>query len=115
MKIVRQKQADRVEKYPTTSIEEYHMNDPHISGANIIVSYRYPEDGFNMNSVSIQLLYVVSGSGAIGIKGEEETPIELGNCILIQPYEKYYVKGNLALFVVSAPAWNASQFNRVKS
>lgn len=109
MQKVSQKETHRVDTSPTTSIEEYLMRDRHISGATAIISGRYPETGFATNLVSYELVLVLSGNGFIGIKGKKEVPIELGNCLLIKPREKYYWKGHMALFMASTPKWNPSQ------
>lgn len=114
MQIVRQKQAHRIDTSPTTSIEEYLMRDSHISGATAIISGRYPEKGFAINTVSYELVLVLSGNGVIGLKGKKETPIELGNCILIKPKEKYYWNGHMALFMACAPTWKTKQHHIIK-
>jgi len=108
MQIVKQKQTHRVDASPTTSIEEYLMRDSTISGATVIFSGRYPEKDFAVNTKSHELALVLSGSGVIGTK-RKETSIELGNCILIRPNEKFYWRGHMALFMVCAPAFRTKQ------
>ena len=93
---------------PTTSIEEYRMRDSSISGATVILSGRYPDKGFAVNTKSHELVLVLSGTGVIGTK-QKETQIELGNCILIRPNEKFYWRGHMAIFMACAPSWKAKQ------
>ncbi len=114
MQIVKQKQTHRVDTSPTTSIEEYRMRDSSISGATVILSGRYPEEGFAVNKISHELVLVLSGSGIIGINGKE-IEIELGNCILIRPNEKFYWRGHMALFMACAPSWKTRQHHIVKT
>lgn len=108
MQIVKQKKARRIDASPTTSVEEYVMSESHISGATAIVYGRYPEKGFAVNTVSHELALVLSGNGYIGTK-RKKTAIELGDCILIKPNEKYYWDGHMAIFIVCTPTWKQKQ------
>jgi len=109
MQIVKQKETHRIDTSPTTSIEEYIMPDRHISGATAIISGRYPEVGYATNTLSYELVLVLSGNGLLGMKGKKPIPIELGNCILIKPKEKYYWDGHMALFMATTPKWSQKQ------
>lgn len=113
MQIVKQKHVRRIDASATTTVEEYLMNERAISGATAIISGRYPNEGFATNTVSKELVLVLSGGGAIGWKGKE-LPIELGDCILIQPKEKYYWKGHLTLFMACTPTWKPTQHKVVQ-
>lgn len=108
MQIVKQKQTHRVDTSTTTSIEEYLMRDKNISGATVILSGRYPDAGYAVNHISHELAIVLSGSGFVGTQ-RKKIPIELGNCILIKPKEKFYWDGHMALFMVCAPSWKSTQ------
>ncbi len=114
MQIVKQKETHRIDSSPTTSIEEYLMPDSHISGATAIIAGRYPKKGYATNLVSYELVLVLSGNGVIGMKGKKPIPIELGNCILLKPKEKYYWDGHMALFMACAPTWKLRQHHIVK-
>lgn len=113
MQIVKQKKTRRVDASPTTSVEEYVMPEKTISGATTIVYGRYPETGFAINTISHELVLVLSGNGYIGTQRKKRA-IELGDCILLQPNEKYYWDGHMALFIVSAPRWQRKQHKIVK-
>lgn len=108
MQIVKQKKARRVDASPTTSVEEYLMKENRIGGSTVIISGRYPEKGTATNLISTELVLVLSGNGVIGHRGKE-TPIEMGDCILLKPKEKYYWNGHLALFIVCTPTWKSKQ------
>jgi mannose-6-phosphate isomerase-like protein (cupin superfamily) len=108
MQIVKQKKARRVDASPTTSVEEYLMKENRIGGSTVIISGRYPEKGNAINLISTELVLVLSGNGVIGHRGKE-TPIEMGDCILLKPKEKYYWNGHLALFIVCTPTWKSRQ------
>ena len=113
MHIVKQKQTHWVETAPTTTVEEYLMPEHGISGATAIISGRYPVEGYAMNAVSQELALVISGDGAIGVRGKK-IPIVIGDCIFIKPKEKFYWEGHMALFIASTPAWKAKQHRMVK-
>lgn len=113
MQIVKQKKTKRRDASSTTSVEEYVMPEKMISGATTIVYGRYPETGLVTNTISHELVLVLSGNGFIGTK-RKRYPIELGDCILIHPNEKYYWDGHMALFIVSAPKWQEKQHKLVR-
>ena len=108
MQIVKQKKARRIDASPTTSVEEYVMTEPAISGATAIVYGRYPEKGYAVNTMSHELALVLSGNGYIGTV-HKKTQIELGDCILLQPNEKYFWDGHMAIFIVCTPKWKPRQ------
>lgn len=108
MQIVKQKKARRTDASPTTSVEEYVMPEPSISGATAIVYGRYPEKGFAVNTVCHELALVLSGNGFIGTQ-RKKIAIEIGDCILLQPNEKYYWDGHMAIFIVCTPKWKPRQ------
>ena len=108
MRIVKQKQTHWIENSPTSTVEEYLMPDRDISGATAIISGRYPEKGFAVNTKSKELVMVLSGDGYIGTT-KKKTPIVIGDCILIKSNEKYFWDGHMALFMVCTPTWKKSQ------
>lgn len=113
MQIVKQKKAKRVDLSKTTLVEEYIMREPAINGATAIITGRYPEKGYVVNSLSHELVLVLSGNGYIGTKRKKYS-IELGDCILLQPKEKYFWNGHMALFTVCTPKWKSRQHHVVE-
>lgn len=112
MLIVKQKQTNWVETAPTTTVEEYLMREPAISGSTAIISGRYPTEGYAVNLKCKELVLVLSGNGFVGTKNKK-TPIVIGDCILIKPKEKFYWNGHMALFMVCSPAWKNKQHHIV--
>ena len=108
MQIVKQKKTRRVDASSTTSVEEYIMPESSISGTTAIIYGRYPEKGFAVNTLCHELALVLSGNGFISTT-RKKTPIELGDCILIQPNEKFYWDGHMAVFIVCTPKWKPQQ------
>lgn len=108
MQVVKQKQTHWVDPAPTTTVEEYRMSANRISGATAIISGRYPENGYAVNKTCHEIAMVLSGSGIIG-SPKKKHHLVIGDCILIKPGEKYYWNGHMAIFMVCAPKWTASQ------
>lgn len=114
MQIVKQKKTKRVDLSTTASVEEYTMREPMINGSTVIISGRYPEKGYATNLKSHELALILSGSGVVATKSKKVS-IELGDCILLQPKEKYYWNGHMALFIINTPKWNPRQHKIVKT
>lgn len=108
MHIVKQKKTKRVDASSTTTVEEYRMAHSTISGSTAIISGRYPEKGFAVNNTCHELALVLSGNGYIGTK-RKRVAIELGDCILIKPKEKFYWDGHMAVFLACTPKWSPRQ------
>jgi quercetin dioxygenase-like cupin family protein len=60
-----------------------------------------------------ELAYVIGGFGKVVIEGQE-TEIEEGDLVLIEPEEKYFWDGDLVMFVSSTPAWYPEQHKKVE-
>lgn len=112
MQIVKQKQTHWTDPTSTTTVEEYQMGSPAISGATAIISGRYPQKGYAVNKKSTEMALVISGGGYVGTP-RKKTPIVLGDCILIRPNEKFFWQGHMALFMACTPRWNQKQHHFV--
>jgi mannose-6-phosphate isomerase-like protein (cupin superfamily) len=108
MHIVKQRKTNQIVASPSTQLDEYLMKDKDMSGATAMITGRYPTKGFAVNTVSKELALVIRGEGTI-TTDTEEASIEIGDCIIIPANEKFFWKGNLTLFLVCTPAFDASQ------
>lgn len=108
MQIVKQKQTNVVDAARGVTIYEYVMSEQALGGATATIDGRYPETGHATNTISKELVYVLDGEGVIGINGKE-IHIEIGDCIYIEPNEKFYWNGAMVLFMVCAPAFKPDQ------
>lgn len=113
MQIVKQKKTKRVDASSTTTVEEYRMRESSLSGSTAIIYGRYPEKGFAVNTKCYELALVISGNGIAGTK-RKKTAIELGDCILIRPNEKFYWDGHMAIFLTCSPKFTPRQHKIVK-
>jgi len=82
--------------------------------AGIELDGRYPEDGYALNTISKELIYVKSGMGVLTVSNQE-VPLHPGDAALVQPNEKYYLKGTLELVVSCAPAWKPEQHRHIST
>lgn len=114
MKLVQKDSAAAFTNGPTCEGIEYSFGDKDMNIALVTVNGRYPESGYAMNEVCKEAGYVVSGSGALGLEGGEQTVVGPGDAVLLQPGEKYYWEGdNLQLVMPSSPAFYPDQHKKV--
>lgn len=109
MEFIKNKDAPRFKNSTTCIATEYdfkHEKDFNIAG--IELNGRYPEQGYALNTVSKELIYIKSGNGTL-VSNDQNITLEPGDAALIQPNEKYYIKGTLELIISSAPAWHPEQ------
>src|SRR6266536_2162403 len=105
MKILHQSEATQHKNSDQCTALEYPMGDKDINGAVITINGRYPDAGKVVNRVCKELVYIVSGTGALGIDGQKY-PLKSGDLLLILPGEQYYLEGqNLVTFMPCTPAW----------
>ncbi|KPJ56442.1 hypothetical protein AMJ49_04865 [Parcubacteria bacterium DG_74_2] len=113
MKIIHKNQTERFENSDVCIATEYPMGDKDINGAVIELGGRYPDKGRVVNLECKELIYVIEGLGRAEIEGEE-IKLAKDDLVLIEPGEKFFLEGNLKLFVPCAPAWHLEQYKEVE-
>lgn len=113
MEFVSFKKSISLQPTSTTNIHEYAMTDPIINGAVADIHGRYPEEGFALNTVSHEIVYVIEGSGVVGLT-DKEVPITIGDVLILSPNEKFYWQGTLKLFMATTPKFDPAQHLIVK-
>jgi mannose-6-phosphate isomerase-like protein (cupin superfamily) len=98
-------QTNKIKVDPATVISEYLINDKTLSSAIAEINGRYPKNGFAVNEISKELVYVLSGNGKIVTKNMEIS-FSVGDVILVNPQEQYYWKGNFKIFMVNSPKFD---------
>jgi mannose-6-phosphate isomerase-like protein (cupin superfamily) len=83
-----------------------------INSAVIELSGRYPDSGFSMNTICKEIIYVIEGSGQVGIS-DNTTQLKRGDMVRIKPNEHYYFVGKMKLLISSSPAWYPEQYRTV--
>lgn len=110
MDFIKNKDAQRFKNSSScTAIEYDFKNEKDFNIAGIELNGRYPEQGYALNTVSKELVYVKSGEGAL-TSGDKTITLSTGDVALIRPNEKYYFEGTLELVISSTPAWHPGQY-----
>jgi hypothetical protein len=101
----------------TAQVTEFNFkgNDT-INDAEIVITGRYPLEGYAVNDISTALISVEDGEGAVAIKGEEPTNLQTGDRVLINPGEPYCLiaLGQLAIRYIATPAWSPEQAHTIE-
>lgn len=84
-----------------------------INNAVIELSGRYPDDGFALNLICTEIIYVIEGIGRVHAD-ETEMRLEVGDMVRLKPKERYYFDGKMKLLISSSPAWYPEQYQTVK-
>ena len=92
-----------IHEYPTTSTT--------IDGALVRIAGRYPAEGFAMNEVSHELVYVIRGKGSVLTEDGSQT-LQEGDEVLIPPGEYFAWDGDLTLFISCVPKFDPVQYKR---
>ncbi len=75
--------------------------------SEIVLTERYPEQGFSINTKSEMVVYVLNGK----VHYNQETILETGSVILVKINEKYYWQPieKVTLLIFSTPPWTLEQ------
>jgi hypothetical protein len=75
--------------------------------SEIVLTKRYPEQGFALNTKSEMVVYVLNGK----VHYNQEAILETGSIILVKINEKYYWQpiGKVTLLIFSTPPWTPEQ------
>lgn len=88
---------------------EYSFEDKDIDLGISTITGRYPEEGYNINVVSKELVYVLDGSSKVCFE-KDIIEINKGDAFLIEPGEKYYWETNYCVVTTTCtPAWSEEQ------
>lgn len=78
--------------------------------SDIYVNGRYPENGWAMNEVCHEMVYIVEGLGQLALKDSEPVELLAGTTVSIPPGEWFAWKGNLRLIMSCSPPFNKDQY-----
>ena len=109
MQIIKSRDAIKGTNSDKCKTIEYSFGDKDIDLGLATITGRYPENGFCVNLISKELVYVLDGSGKLCF---ENGSIEFskGDSILINNNEKYYWETNYCkVSMACSPAWSIEQ------
>lgn len=108
MKIVKKSAAEKFTNSSTCFGTEAVFNDAPMNGALITVKGRYPENGYAMNKVCKELVFVVKGGGAVHMP-TETIEFSAGDTIYLDSNDAYFWDGDMELYAVCTPAFYPEQ------
>lgn len=108
MTIIKHSQTNKLTPSSSTTIWEYLMDEPSISGAVSKINGHYPEKGFAVNKISKELVYILTGNGEI-VTESDKTSFTPGDVIFIDKHELFAWQGNFSMFMVAAPKFDPKQ------
>jgi mannose-6-phosphate isomerase-like protein (cupin superfamily) len=91
---------------------EYPFEDKDINIAFIEIEGRYPEQGFVINEKVKEIVYVLDGSGIMGVD-DEIMELSEGDAVLFKPGQRVFYEGSLRLLTTCSPAWKPEQHKQV--
>ena len=95
------------------TITEYQVDDDNIINCAIAkINGRYPTIGRVINEKCKELSFMIEGSGMLVVEGKEVL-LNAGDCVLIQPKERYFWSGKMTLLFSCTPAWSPEQHKNV--
>lgn len=93
---------------------EYSFKDKDMDLGIATITGRYPENGFCVNTISKELIYVLDGNGKLYFENNC-IEFEKGDSILINSNEKYYWDSEYCIVSMTCtPAWNEEQHKFVQ-
>lgn len=113
MKVIKSKEAMEGKNAETCKTLEYSFGDDNIDLGTATITGRYPENGYAMNLISKELIYVIQGKVTLQFENEK---VELlaGDAILIQPNDKYFFDAEYGVISMTCtPAWSPEQHKLV--
>ena len=114
MKVIKYDNALKGKNSEKCRTLEYSFMDNDIDLGIATIMGRYPDEGYGVNLVSKELIYVIEGNGTLNFENEK-IEFSKGDSILIEPNEKYYYDTKYCKISMSCtPAWSMEQHKLVK-
>jgi len=114
VKIIKNSEAEVGANSEKCKTIEYSFGDNEIDLGLATISGRYPEEGWCVNLISKELIYVLEGKGEICFENTKIS-FEKGDSILINNNEKYYWQTeHCKVSMTCTPAWSKEQYELIK-
>ena len=99
---------------PNCQVDEYSFGDNDIDVGVVHLTGRYPKEGYCLNEICKEVIYILEGTGKICFE-DEEVYFSKDDAILIEPNTKYYweVKDCVATMTCT-PAFSLKQYKLIK-
>lgn len=114
MQIIKKNNAIKSANSDKCKTLEYSFNNKNIDLGIATITGRYPENGYCVNTISKELIYVLDGNGKLCFENNF-VEFEKGDSILINSNEKYYWDSTFCVVTMACtPAWNEEQHKLVQ-
>ena len=114
MKVIKYADALKGKNSDKCKTLEYSFMDNDIDLGIATIIGRYPDEGYGVNLISKELIYVIEGSGTLNFENDKIN-FSKGDSILIDNNEKYYWDTNYCIISMTCtPAWSVEQHKLVK-
>ena len=114
MKVIKYDNALKGKNSEKCKTLEYSFMDKDIDLGIATITGRYPDNGYCVNLISKELIYVIEGNGTLNFESKK-IGFSKGDSILIEPNEKYYYDTEYCKISMSCtPAWSMEQHKLVK-
>lgn len=114
MKIIKYDEAERGANSDKCKTLEYSFGDTDIDIGVAIITGRYPEEGYCMNTKCKELIYVIDGEGELNFENKA-IKFSKDDAILIDKNKKYYWNTDYCkVSMTCTPAWTPEQHKLVK-
>lgn len=114
MKIIKSSDAVKGANSDKCKTIEYSFGEKDIDLGLATITGRYPENGFCVNLISKELIYVIEGSGELCFE-DKKIDFKQGDSILIDNNEKYYWQTEYCkVSMACTPAWSVEQHKLVE-
>lgn len=109
MKLIKREEVEIGQNSELCKTIEYSFQDKDIDLGIATITGRYPVEGYALNTVSKELVYVLEGEATLYFE-DRLVEFKKGDAILIEPNDKYYYDTKYAkLALTCTPAWSVEQ------
>lgn len=78
--------------------------------AEIVITGRYPEQGWARNLESHEMVRVLDGAGRLQLRSGETTELREGDTIHVSPKIWFAWEGSMTVLMACSPAFNPGQY-----
>lgn len=113
-KIITNEEARKKKNSDNCLVREYDFKDKDVDIAKVIITGRYPKEGFVLNEKSKELIYIINGEGTINFENDFKI-FSKGDSILIDKNTKFYWDSEyFEATITCTPPFDKNQYKLVK-
>lgn len=113
MKHIKLKDAISRSNSDSCIVNEYPLEENDLDIVVATITGRYPDNGYALNKVSKEIIYVLEGTGIVHFK-DKKIKYNAGDVILINKEAYYYETKYSKVTISCSPAWNNKDYENIK-